>query len=78
MINEWSHAKGRIEKEINRRVESANYGHRFSEVRMVERSGKDLDKKELDKVVFLRCNYDFRYKKNTTRKLIGKLMRTLI
>lgn len=43
MINEWSHAKGRIEKEINRRVESAHYGHRFSEVQMIERAGKDVD-----------------------------------
>ena len=48
MINEWSHAKGRIEKEISRRVESANYGHRFSEVRMLERPGKEADRKELD------------------------------
>jgi hypothetical protein len=51
MINEWSHAKGRIEKEVNRRVESANYGHRFKEMQMVERGDKQLDEKELDKVI---------------------------
>lgn len=33
-MNEWSHAKGRIEKELGRRIESANTGVYYKQIRM--------------------------------------------
>ena len=48
-MKEWSTAKGRIEKESNRRIESATIGSHFSQVKMEPRTDKDQDRDYLDR-----------------------------
>lgn len=50
MMSQWSQYKGRMEKEMNRRVESATYGHQFQEVEMKARADKEGDREELEKI----------------------------
>ncbi|CAD8158190.1 unnamed protein product [Paramecium pentaurelia] len=50
MMHQWSSNKARVEREMNRRIESATYGNRFRELEMKERQNKEKDYKELDKI----------------------------
>lgn len=40
-----------MEREINRRIESATYGNRFKEVQMKDRVGKEVDRVEMEKAL---------------------------
>lgn len=39
-----------MEREMNRRIESATYGNRYKDLEMKERTNKEKDYKEIDKV----------------------------
>lgn len=49
-MTEWSHAKGRVEKELVRRIESATAGNHYKQVRMIDKEGKMNDEIELNKI----------------------------
>lgn len=51
MMQQWSQNKAKMEKEMNRRIESATYGNRFRDLEMKQRENKEKDYKEINKVL---------------------------